>query len=100
MTVCMCVQSLESAAHRSQVLKKKTVREGVTSNLAAAAEKLLQDLRSNGIIGEFELDSACLSYLAKLPSPQQTQVRRHLTLDMHSMLSCNSRVTQEVVVCV
>ena len=63
----MCLQSLESAAHRSHVLKKKSVREGVTSNLAAATEKLLQDLQSSGVIGEFELDSACLSYLAKLP---------------------------------
>lgn len=73
----MCLQSLESAAHRSHVLKKKSVREGVTSNLAAATEKLLQDLQSSGVIGEFELDSACLSYLAKLPSHQQMQVRCH-----------------------
>lgn len=73
-TSAVCLQSLESAAHRSQALKKKSVREGVTSNLAAAAEKLLQDMQSNGVIGEFELDSACLSILAKLPSNQQTQV--------------------------
>ena len=71
----MCLQSLESAAHRTHALKKKSVREGVTSNLAAASEKLLQDLQRNGVIGEFELDSACLSILAKLPSNQQTQVR-------------------------
>ena len=67
-------QSLEAAAYRSQVLKKKTVREGVTSNLAASAEKLLQDLLSSGIIGKFELDSACLTCLARLPAHQQTQV--------------------------
>lgn len=69
-----CLQSLESAAHRSHALKKKSVREGVTSNLAAASEKLLQELQSSGIIGEFEVDSACLSCLAKLPSHQQIQV--------------------------
>ena len=68
------LQSLEAAAYRSQVLKKKTVREGITSNLAASAEKLLEDLLSSGIIGKFELDSACLTYLARLPAHQQTQV--------------------------
>lgn len=75
----MCLQSLESAAHRSHVLKKKkSIREGVTSNLAAASEKLLQDLQNSGVIGEFELDSACLSHLAKLPSNQQIQVHSYV----------------------
>ena len=56
--------------------KKKGARENMTSNLAAAARGLLQGLQRGGIIGEFELDFACLSGLANLAPHQQTQVRR------------------------
>jgi hypothetical protein len=68
-------QSLEIAAQKTHSLKKKGLREGILSILAPAGRNLLRSLQDNGSIGQFELDSACISWLAKLPSHQQTQVR-------------------------
>lgn len=63
------------AAQKAHSLKKKGLREGILSILAPPARALLRRLQDDGSIGEYELDSACLTWLAKLPSHQQTQVR-------------------------
>lgn len=73
--VIMLLQSLEIAAQKTHGLKKKGMREGILCILAPAAQNLLRSLQDVGSIGQFELDSACITWLAKLPSYQQTQVR-------------------------
>ncbi len=79
------LQSLEIAAQKTHSLKKKGLREGILSILDAAARNLLRSLQDNGSIGQFELDSACISWLAKLPAHQQTQVR--LPISVYVLLS-------------
>ncbi len=69
------LQSLEIAAQKTHSLKKKGLREGILSILAPAGRDLLRSLQDEGSIGQFELDSACISWLAKLPPHQQAQVR-------------------------
>ncbi len=74
------LQSLEIAAQKTHSLKKKGLREGILSILAPAGRDLLRSLQDEGSIGQFELDSACISWLAKLPPHQQAQVRRPISV--------------------
>ena len=84
--VRVVLQSLEIAAQKTHSLKKKGLREGILSILAPAGRDLLRSLQDAGSIGQFELDSACISWLAKLPSQQQTQVRLPISMYvLHSM---------------
>lgn len=62
------------AAQRAHTVKKKGLREGILSILPLPTQSLFQELQDNGSIGEYELDSACLTWLAKLAGYQQTQV--------------------------
>jgi len=78
--VRIVLQSLEIAAQKTHSLKKKGLREGILSILAPAGRNLLRSLQDDGSIGQFELDSACISWLAKLPSHQQAQVRRPISV--------------------
>ncbi|KAL0019834.1 hypothetical protein WJX79_000622 [Trebouxia sp. C0005] len=85
------LQSLEIAAQKTHSLQKKGLREGILAILAPAGRNLLRSLQDDGSIGQFELDSACISWLAKLPSHQQAQVlEQYANVKNRDQLRCNA----------
>ena len=80
----LLLQSLETAASRTDTLhKNQTLRKGILSALVPSAQALLESLQADGSIGEFELDSSCITWLGKLPPSQQNQVG--LTLNVPNL---------------
>lgn len=84
------------AAQKAHTLKKKGLREGILSILPLPTQNLFQELQDNGSIGEYELDSACLTWLAKLAAHQQTQVGHTYNLCLRPQQHCLRHVCSDV----
>lgn len=84
------------AAQKAHTLKKKVLREGILSILPLPTQNLFQELQDNGSIGEHELHSACLTWLAKLAGYQQSQVGQPYNLCLRPQQHCLRHMCSDV----